>query len=61
MTVEPHDAKRSLFTCKIGAKLNPFYFIASKMTALSFWSQAHADEETPHFPEFAGQWATCND
>lgn len=61
MTVERHDAKSSLFTCKIGARLNLFYFIASKLTALSFWSQAHADEETPHFAKFAAQWATRTD
>ncbi len=61
MTVEPHDTKRSLFTCKIGAKLNPFNIIASKLTALTFRSQAHADKETPHFADFAGQWATRND
>ncbi|MGI9522939.1 MAG: hypothetical protein ACR2PG_14975 [Hyphomicrobiaceae bacterium] len=61
MTVEPRDEKSSTFTCKIGAKLNLFYFIASKLTLLNFWSQAHADEETPHFAEHAARWATRND
>lgn len=61
MTVEPQDEQRCLFTCKIGAKLSPLYFLASKLTSLMFWAQAHADEETPHFARFAARWATRND
>ena len=61
LKVEPYDGDRTLFTCMIGAKLNPFYFIASKITRLLFWSQAHADEETPYFADFAVKYATLND
>jgi hypothetical protein len=61
MTVEPCDEKRSRFTCMIGARLNPVYFVMSKLIRLLFWAQAHADEETPHFAKFAARWATRND
>lgn len=61
LTVEPYGENRTLFTCKIGAKLSLIYFIASKFSRLLFWSQAHADEETPYFADFAAKWATRGD
>ena len=38
-----------------------FYFLASKLIRLQFWSQQHADEETPLFAHYASRWATRND
>jgi hypothetical protein len=63
MKVEPYqgESDRSLFTCLIGIKLDPLYFIGGQITQLLFWAQAHADEETPHFANFAALWATRND
>ncbi len=61
MKVEPVDENRSKFTCTVGARLNPFYFIAGLLIRLSFWTEAHTEEETPHFAESAARWATRND
>ena len=61
MKVEPVDENRSRFTCTVGAGLNPFYFIAGLFIRLSYWTEAHTEEETPHFAESAARWATRND
>jgi len=61
MKVEPLDENRSKFTCTIGARLNPVYQVLSFLLRLTFWAQAHADEETPHFADSAARWATRND
>ena len=61
MKVEPVDGNRSKFTCTVGARLNPFYFIAGLLIRLSYWTEAHTEEETPHFAESAARWATRND
>ena len=54
-------ATRTLFHCRIGARLPFLYFLASKLIRLQFWSQQHADEETPLFAHYASRWATRND
>jgi hypothetical protein len=59
--VEPVEENRSKFTCTVGARLNPFYFIAGLFIRLSYWTEAHTEEETPHFAESAARWATRND
>ena len=61
MKVEPFDENRSKFTCTIGSKLNPVYQFLSFVIRLTFWAQAHADEETPHFADSAARWVTRND
>ena len=59
--VEPIDENRCKFTCTVGARLNPFLFIAGLFIRLSYWTEAHTEEETPHFAESAARWATRND
>lgn len=61
MKVEPLDQNRSKFTCTIGARLNPVLWLASFIVRLTYWAQAHAEEETPHFADSAARWATRND
>jgi len=61
MQVEPFDENRSKFTCTIGSRLNPVYQFLSFIIRLTFWAQAHADEETPYFADSAARWATRND
>ncbi len=61
MKVEPVDESRCKFTCTVGARLNPFLFIAGLFIRLSYWTEAHTQEETPHFAESAARWATRND
>lgn len=60
MKVEAVDENRSKFTCTVGARLNPLLFIASLFIRLSYWTEAHTEEETPHFAESAARWATRN-
>ena len=59
--VEPVDENRCKFTCTVGARLNPFLAIAGLFIRLSYWTEAHTEEETPHFAESAARWATRND
>ena len=59
--VEPVDENRSKFTCTVGARLNPLLFVAGLFIRLSYWTEAHTEEETPHFAESAARWATRND
>ena len=61
MKVEPIDENRSMFTCTVGARLSPLLFIAGLFIRLSYWTEAHTEEETPHFAESAARWATRND
>ncbi len=61
MKVESLDAERSKFTCKVGARLNPFYLFAGLLIRLAYWTEAHIEEETPHFADSAARWATRND
>jgi len=61
LRVEAAGPDRTLFQCRIGARLPFFYFIASKLIRTLFWSQQHADEETPLFAYFAARWATRED
>ncbi len=61
MKVEPVDENRSKFTCTVGARLNPLLFIAGLLIRLSYWTEAHTEEETPHFAESAARWATRDD
>ena len=61
MKVEPIDENRSRFTCTVGARLSPLLFIAGLFIRLSYWTEAHTEEETPHFAESAARWATRND
>lgn len=61
LKVEAAGANRTLFHCRIGARLPFLYFLASKLICLQFWSQQHADEETPLFAHYASRWATRND
>ena len=61
LKVEAAGANRTLFHCRIGARLPFLYFLASKLIRLQFWSQQHADEETPLFAHYASRWATRND
>lgn len=61
MKVEPVDENRCKFTCTVGARLNPFLFIAGLFIRLSYWTEAHTQEETPHFAESAARWATRKD
>lgn len=59
--VEPVDENRSKFTCTVGARLNPLLYIAGLFIRLSYWTEAHTEEETPHFAESAARWATRSD
>jgi hypothetical protein len=61
MTVERVDDATSKFTCRVGARLNPVYWLLSKLIRLDYWTQAHTEEETPHFADCAARWATRND
>ena len=59
--VEPRDDNSSTFICTVGARLNPLYFIAGLLIRLSYWTEAHLEEETPRFADSAARWATRND
>ena len=61
MKVEPYQGNRSLFTCTIGGGLSWWQLLASKFTCLNYWSEAHCEEEGPHFADSAALWATRND
>ena len=59
--IEARDDGRSTFRCTVGARLNPLYFIAGLLIRLSYWTEAHLEEETPRFADSAARWATRND
>jgi hypothetical protein len=59
--VEPLDERRSTFTCTVGARMNPLYLFAGWFIRLSYWTEAHLEEETPRFADSAARWATRND
>ena len=61
MKVEAADRGQTKFTCTVGSRLNPLYLLAGLFIRLSYWTQAHTDEETPHFADSAARWATRND
>ena len=61
MKVEPLDGDRSKFTCTVGARMNPLYLLASFFIRLAYWTEAHIEEETPHFADSAARWATRHD
>ena len=61
MKVESFDDDRSVFTCKVGARMNPLYMLAAFCIRLTYWTEAHIEEETPHFADSAARWATRND
>ncbi|MCP9826081.1 hypothetical protein [Synechococcus sp. EJ6-Ellesmere] len=61
LRLESVNPGQTLFHCRIGASLPWIYFLASKLIRLQFWSQQHADEETPHFAHYAARWATRQD
>ncbi len=56
MRVESFDANRSTFTCTVGARLNPLLRLASYLIRLTYWTEAHTQEETPHFADSAARW-----
>jgi hypothetical protein len=57
MKVESFDADRSTFTCTVGARLNPVLRLAGFLIRLPYWTEAHTEEETPHFADSAVRWA----
>lgn len=61
LRVEAAGPQRTLFHCRIGARLPWPYFIVSTLIRTLFWSQQHADEETPLFAHYAARWATRQD
>ena len=61
MKVESFDANRSKFTCVVGARLSPILLLGSYLIRLSYWTEAHTEEETPHFAESAVRWAKRHD
>ncbi len=58
MKVEKVDDATAMFTCRVGARLNPIYWLLSALLRLTYWTQAHTEEETPHFCDSAARWAT---
>ena len=61
MKVEPVDAGSSKFTCTVGARLHPLLQLAGLFIRLQYWTEAHIEEETPHFADSAARWAARND
>ena len=61
MTVERIDDRTTKFTCRVGARLNPIYWVLSKIIRLDYWTQAHIEEETPHFADSAVRWSMLGD
>jgi hypothetical protein len=41
--------------------MNRLYLLASFFIRLTYWTEAHIEEETPHFADSAARWATRND
>lgn len=61
MRIEPVDESTTKFTCHVGARLNPIYWLLSQLIRLSYWTHAHIEEETPHFADAAARWAKGRD
>ena len=61
MTVEAVGKNQTKFTCKVGARMNPLYLLAGLFIRLSYWTEAHIEEETPRFADCAARWAARND
>lgn len=57
MKVESFDAERTKFTCTVGAAMSPLLRLAGFLIRLTYWTQAHTEEETPHFAQSAVRWA----
>ena len=62
LKAEACDGNRTKFTCRIGCWMNPVYFfMAIHFLRFEFFGQAHCEEETPHFANYAARWSMRND
>lgn len=61
LTAKPVEGDKTRFTCRIGYRMNPIYYVLARFfLAIGFFMEAHCEEETPHFANFAARFAMRN-
>ena len=61
LTAKPVEGDKTRFTCRIGYRMNPIYYVLARFClAIGFFMEAHCEEETPHFANFAARFAMRN-